>query len=216
MRIGKNGVVQAPQFNEGGTNYSIVGTPTISSDGILSGMAVNNNYLTANIDFTAMNTFRISCGFTANTTSTGRHKTVWHLWDGGAVNFFQFWLKNGSNTDYQLTYPSGAETDSTLDISSLATDTKHTVVFDYDGTTLRVYVDGTLKTSVAITKAYLQKEFFLTIGTCSRDNHAKYFAGTIDLRDYSIQVNGVTVFAPATDMCVISAYQTTSNTFYEV
>lgn len=215
-RVTKTATAVGNEFNEGNSNFTRVGNPVISDDSILSGMVVNNNYITKNINFTNMDTFEISCGFTANTTSTGRHKTVWHLWDGGTSNALQFWLNNGGDTTYQLIYPTSNTEVGSLTFNSIPTNTKHTATFNYNGTTISVYIDNVLKSSVSVNKIYLQKQYTLTIGTCSLDNHAKYFAGTIDLKDFSIKVNGNVIFTPATNKASISNYQITASEFIEI
>ena len=182
------------------SKFTASGTPTITDNGIISGFTNAGVRLEANIDFTNMNTFSIEGKFYHSGVSNGgRNQIIFALFDTTLnTNRLLLYNQSGGSANVLWNYPASDSTMAGIqDWFSYTRNAWQTFKFDYDGTNIKLYINGTLrKTSNNVDKTWLQRSFTLLIGNSNlSSNYNQNYTGEIDLKDFSISVNGIPIFS---------------------
>jgi hypothetical protein len=177
-------------------DYTVVGTPTITDDGIASGFLYSpETCLKSNIDFSNINSFVIE-GRYYNTTGSGLNQAVFELYDTiNNITKMRFGVQtNGTTSTFY--YPNSDTT--VINNQSFKTITLNTwndFKIVYDGTNVSIYINDmtTSVFSVAVTKSLFQHPMQLWIGLGSNQ---QAWNGSIDLNAFKIYVEGNLVYQP--------------------
>ena len=176
------------------SKFTVVGSPTITNDGIASGFGLYN-YLYSSVSLT--NQFELKGSFKTSPDDVNTGKGVFALTNNYnasptyylAFNVHQltggvalFGKNNG--TDYSIDY---------VTTVNYQDGQEHFYTVSYDGTTIKLVIDG----NTVINKTYdlsavISHIQYVTIGAI---HGARYFRGSIDLKQFSITVDGVPVFS---------------------
>ena len=181
-----------------GSKLTIVGSPTITENGIASGFSVYQDCLKTIIDFSSLDSFSISGAFYKdNTTGTGLHQTIFELCDRtNGRSRLALYNPSTSPNDLVLQYPTSATSEYTTSFITFALYQWHSFEIKYDSGILNLYIDGIKKTNdIAVDKSWLEYSFELWIGASHNVSpYSKGFLGAIDLKKFSIISKEKTIF----------------------
>ena len=183
--------------------FTVVGSPTITYDGVASGFsagsspAVNDLYLTGN-------SLKIKCCFTTKTIGTSQ--TIW------TTNRYTTFMI--SQTGYLIQALSSNRTSNNIrdnapitDLPKLEANTKYYAELLWDGTTYKLglstddinYQYATIAASTNMIGFGIDtsgKSLYFGRGSAGNTEiNANYFTGSIDLKQFSITVDGEKVFS---------------------
>ena len=193
-------------------DYTEVGTGlTITDKGIASGFTNTGARLEANIDFTNMNTFSIEGKFYHSGVSNGgRNQFIFALFDTTLnTNRLLLYNQSGGSANVLWNYPASDSTMAGIqDWFSYTRNAWQTFKFDYDGTNIKLYINGVLrKTSNNVDKTWLQSNYTLLIGNSNLSSvYNSNYTGQIDLNALKIYVNGDLIYQP----CLLIPYNESS------
>ena len=167
---------------------TVVGSPTITSDGVASGFGASNYIETIKPNFTNEKTFKVECIVTINKEITSSN----YVW---AIDNYSVYLAFGATTkkfDFNCggvvaTAPKVIETDKT-----------YKIVCEYNGAKNIIYVNEINDTNVYIGEKDNLNTFsypnILRIG--KNGLGSSFVVGSIDLTAFKIYVDGELVFQP--------------------
>lgn len=166
------------------SKFTVVGTPTITDDGIVSGFS-SSNYLAANLNFNGAFTF--TTAFKATTINSTIEIVRYNVYNrmtiasNGSVGI----VANGSLSD------TTEHAVALLDAGSVSTGISYLLQVKYNGsssyTTTLTNLDANTSITRTVTLAYTMPE--------ATYNIFRPIDGTIDLKQFSITVDGVPVFS---------------------
>ena len=174
------------------TKFTKVGSPTVTSDGIASGFSSSNYLMTSTIDFTKpweiISTFKID--------NASSEKMLWAIQGSGWFNYvyigqslstFIFTFKVSDNTEKNLRIEYAATINTLYKLSIGWTGTTYYAkLYDINGTLLQEKTVNSALT-LNVTSGYIQ------LGYGSSGGYS--LNGSIDLKQFSITVDGVPVFS---------------------
>ena len=167
------------------SKVSIVGSPTITANGIASGFS-NSNYLTMQQNLNGLSEFR----FVVNSTDiTTRIQPIIYYSDTNRIlitttGTIQIFANGGNNLVLLTNNP-------------LQVNTKYLIKLKYDGVQTYSIECTNLSSGTTITDVgTLANSFYDGNVTyfIGRDNSSRYISGSLDLKQFSIIVDGVEVF----------------------
>ena len=179
------------------SKFTKVGSPIVTSDGIASGFSSSNDLLTT-YTFNPSGTWEIKGTFTTPITAPSVDATILAVSDAtyrtriilnAGMHFG--WKLSSNNTSYDINNQTGSQI--------LQVNTKYYFKWSFDGSQylLKVSTDGVnWQTSASATssdKIYTTSSSKLRLGK-SNDSY-EIFNGSIDLKQFSITVDGVEVFS---------------------
>ena len=172
--------------------FTVVGSPTITSDGIASGIS-SSNYLTAS-GLTLGNDFEINIKFTTSSTLNVR-QILYRASDSS----FKFLL--GINTSGNL-YLSGIIEKSLMNLSA---NTSYTIRLVVKNNNCYTYVNNTLVDTTSVSVNYNALNFTIGVGSSGGDP----FLGSIDLKEIVFQQSGIIILSGASvnGFCLESEWQ---------
>ena len=173
-------------------DYTVVGTPTISADGIASGFSTSSYIKTPTLNLDS-NNWVLECDFIV-TGSTETPIVVGS--DTGEVKLATAWI---SDTNIRLAMSSnGSSWDIANNLSipaNIPSNTKNSIKLLFNGTQYLLYVNGTLvKTIDSTSKIYTASTTVFTLGV--HRNKTSALEGSIDLNAFKIYVDGNLVYQP--------------------
>ena len=185
--------------------FTVVGSPTITDDGIASGFN-NNNYLKRVQTFDFNKPFIINAEFVTGEPDN----TEQCLFQFGDLNSFTFRIH--SDNRFILYYPKNTGPEFIFGSVALS-NTKYFLEIEYDLTKLTAKLGlskDNMQTFAEITNAdfSLTQSYRFLVGITLSLN--RYWNGSIDLKNFSITVDGVEVFSgsnPANYFTTESAWQ---------
>ena len=172
--------------------FTVVGSPTITSDGIASGIS-SSNYLTAS-GLTLGNDFEINIKFTTSSTLNVR-QILYRASDSS----FKFLL--GINTSGNL-YLSGIIEKSLMNLSA---NTSYTIRLVVKNNNCYTYINNTLVDTTSVSVNYNALNFTIGVGSSAGDP----FLGSIDLKEIVFLQSGITILngASVNGFCLESEWQ---------
>lgn len=176
------------------TNYTVVGSPTIDQNYVASGFSTSNYLTIGSYAFNTANEWEIKCKVTPTTTSGtqfifGTLKNNNTIVVGIASSKFQWWLSSSTGS-WNIASDNGT-------YAVTANTTYYLKAAYSNGTyTLSVSTDGTNWTdSSTITSASkITGGNTLYVGTAWENSSSEVYKGAIDLKDFSISLDGVEVW----------------------
>lgn len=177
------------------SKITIVGTPTITDDGVASGFS-SSNYLIAPVEINLLNYFTAECSFTYKTKD---HESM--IWCYN-LNCYLSISKSG----FSLKYPTGASSESVTStfLSIPLTDvgiSEGDIVYSkvtLSPNKISLTINSVVKElDVNINWGYLQKYTSangIKLGNANAYQEKYYFTGSIDLKQFSITVDGKEVY----------------------
>jgi len=172
--------------------FTIVGTPTITDDGIASGFS-DSNYLIHNLDFSSATTWEVEIQFKSPNSLTGTHRVIDRV--SGADNLIIVAQINNT-CGVSLNVNSAAIfylNDNTFNISA---NTNYIVKIGYDGTSyyakFNTGADDTVISTVTSASKWSAAQAHY-IGRGSNSGFA--FNSSIDLKQFSVLIDEVPVFS---------------------
>lgn len=179
-------------------NYEVVGTPTITADGIASGFT-NDDYLTKSITLDSAKTFDIHFKFrTPETVTIGQI-----IGNSGSPYPVINYRLNAAKTimcEFSMTSSTRHYTNSTFTVTE---NTDYFAKISYDKTNVKFYISLdnenwiTLATLSNITDFTGENTFIEGIGRgIGSTTYANPFTGSIDLNAFKIYVDGNLVYQP--------------------
>lgn len=178
-------------------DYTVVGTPTISADGVASGFDTNVVIKSSTFNITSGQTFSFKGNFNPVNYS-GSFGTVFTLYDTvNSVDKIQFGLDTNINK-LMFRYPASATTASAAvnSLGNIAYNQNHYYEIKYDGTKLYLYVDDTSIYNVDIPTAYWASTYRIELGNDSNRGLAQPLNGSIDLNLVETIINGDLKYQP--------------------
>lgn len=175
------------------SKFTVVGTPNITKDGIASGFSGSNYLYKGGLTLSNNQTFCIKDKFNP-TDSQISFGTIIALIDTvNNVDKIQFGLDTNANK-LICRFPTSATTASSAvtNLGNITYNQDSDFEIKYDGTTLYFYVDGVLIYNVAVPNDYMASTYRVELGNNSL--RSQYLLGSIDLKYFSITVDGVEVF----------------------
>ena len=171
-------------------NYTVVGTPTITSDGIASGFSASN-YLSETLDFSNASTWEIQIPFTTGSDITTKQRFFDRY--GAAQNLIIAIVQN-SQCSVSLEIANGTSIFSaSTDKFGITANTDYVLIIGYNGTSyyLKYKVDGVVTTVKTVTSSV--KWSSSQIHFLGSNASAEYFRGSIDLKYFLIVIDGIPV-----------------------
>lgn len=170
-------------------NYTVVGTPTISADGVASGFS-DSNYITTGLTTRTTNNCEIQISF--KTGSTNNTTQILCAAANGSTfqtyvntsGYINVWLGTGSAWSYQIN-----------SIFGVSANTEYLLEIKISSTDVKCYVNGELKNTTAISSYTFDIAYINTIGTRTYLSNSE-FLGSIDLNAFKIYVDGNLVYQP--------------------
>ena len=177
------------------SKITIVGTPTITDDGVASGFS-SSNYLIAPVEINLLNYFTAECSFTYKTKD--QESMIWCY----NLNCYLSISKSG----FSLKYPTGTSSESATStfLSIPLTDvgiSEGDIVYSkvtLSPNKISLTINSVVKELDAnINWGYLQKYTSangIKLGNANAYQEKYYFTGSIDLKQFSITVDGKEVY----------------------
>ena len=181
------------------SKFTVVGSPTITDDGVASGFSASNHLLIPQLIPTPTNSLKITLKCNIGQVV----KTV--------RNFIGGWYYNDDNTLRFYTNSSGkfyiSNNRTETEITSLTNNTTYNFVFELTTTHLKVSVDGVTVFNQDVTISFSALPLTNFYLGRMRNIYSWYLeGGSIDLKQFSIIVDGVEVFSGnRTELDVIKA-----------
>lgn len=172
-------------------NYTVVGSPTITSDGVASGFSSSNRLTISNIP--AFNKpFKVEFKIKTGDLSSGQST----FYSNGGTYYNAISAYGGTNPKLQVSLRLSDNSTPTFSaISGLQGNTDYTGFFEWTGAEYRLHVDGlndtVLQSSLALSTA---DNTTVKLG-CLYTNELP-FNGSIDLNAFKIYVDGDLVYQP--------------------
>ena len=177
------------------SKFTVVGSPTITDDGVASGFS-NSNYLIAPVKSNLLNSFSAEGSYTYKTKD--QESIIWCY----NLNCYLSINKSG----FFLKYPTGTSSESStssfltiplIDVGISESDVVHSKV-TLSPDKISLTINNIVKElDVNINWGYLQKitsTSGIRLGNANAYQEKYYFAGSIDLKAFSITVDGKEVF----------------------
>ena len=175
-------------------DYTVVGTPTISADGIASGFS-SSNYLTKAISIPISSHIEIVSKIDEITSSSAPNRALYSLVSGSTTLFELRFTATGLS--FMVI---GADTATTRKIFANEISTKKYIKTDYYNGTLNIYTGDTLNSLTAISQNPIIGIYDLAIDKVNIGvtyaNTLPFTDGSIDLNAFKIYVNGDLVYQP--------------------
>ena len=193
--------------------FEVVGSPTITDDGVASGFS-NSDYLINNLPALGSRPFKIITKVNTGNAGTYRYICKLGTTDYRSVflisneNQLVFWtvVNDGNNTDITPQYHNiPANTD--LFVKVEWDGNYYWVSISYDGET---WLDSTKRASTYPLVTYNQSGIYIGHNGAKEGS---YDSGSIDLKQFSITVDGVKVFSGAKSKVKLSTEQYTDYDF---
>ena len=181
-------------------NYTVVGSPTITSDGIASGFSTSD-YLTHTLNLTGATSLKIEFNnIYCPNQATSRHKSFFELQPSSNSSYFGLRLYKNSLLNGVLggIYPSsdGSATSINLD-PGFGTTENFSGYVEIKNNKLSFVVNNTNCGNYTLTSeqlAYIFTNVTLSIGATTHSGSGQILnSGSIDLKQFSITVDGVPV-----------------------
>ena len=174
------------------SKFTVVGSPNITSDGIASGFS-SSDYLTKTIDYTSASTWELRIPFKTGADVTNAQRPIDNNAFGATSIFIQI---SGGKAQLGLSINSTPILTTANGVFDVVPNTNYLVKIGYDG---RSYywkynagesdIEGNVVPSDILLGTSLTHRF-----GCSFEGTSQVFTGSIDLRQFSITVDGVEVF----------------------
>ena len=180
------------------SKFTVVGNPVISKDGIASGFS-GSNYLTVPFDITKSFELKYRFKHTSSAnqnTATFLSLSVWQNAIISTPSIHSLWLTT-TNPNFTYTYAEYG-----CNIQGVEADTWHNGYLKWDGETYTFGVEG--KTPQTISSIYPPKiniNKLLYLG-----GYRRLTEGELDLKDFSITVDGTEVFNGLKDLTQYDTY----------
>lgn len=178
------------------SKFTVVGNPTITDDGVVSGFS-QSNYLIAPVKLNLLNSFSAEGSYTYKTKDQESMIWCYNLNCYLSINKSGFFLKyptgtsSESSTSSYLTIP-------LIDVGISESDVVHSKV-TLSPDKISLTINNIVKElDVNINWGYLQKVAStsgIRLGNANAYQEKYYFAGSIDLKQFSITVDGKEVFS---------------------
>ena len=177
---------------EGNGNYTVVGSPTISSDFVASGFSAQSYLQLPNISFNGKN-FEVVCGLTTAATTYSTTETLYYIRTSGGLLRLFFAASDNKLSLTSLGSGSLPSFFTTFSTGTLATNTKYLTKVGIEGTQIYISTstDGINWTTVtqSISSNPLTTIDTFRIGVFRLDTVQSPFTdGSIDLNQFSITV----------------------------
>lgn len=184
------------------SKFTIVGSPTIT-DGVVSGFS-DLNYIRIPIpDLSTANTWEIDGKFKLSALNTSNGSYVFSSSSGNSVllvgisssNHLTINLGNSAGSGWQTSEQATAST------QTLSTNTDYYYKFIFTGTAYQLFISTDNDTFIkycefiSSTKIGYNSNWNFTLGNSRNPNASSALKGTIDLKQFSITVNGQEVFS---------------------
>lgn len=171
-------------------NYTVSGTPTITTDGVASNFRATDNYVYSPVSISTPNSFEIN--FNIKTGSTVADNGILYISESGGLRLV---CDCGGSGKMLIRYWNGASTAYVASDFIPATNTEYSISLKYSNNTLGLYVDNTL---IASTSSYVATALSrINIGMASIGSGVvTYFGGSIDLNTFKMYVDGKLVYQP--------------------
>ena len=175
-------------------DYTVVGTPTITSDGIASGLSFSDYFYLPN-NVTLGNNFKLYLPFTA--PSTIAETQIYRMQAGAS---FRFLMNIGSGTNVYFNFADDASVNTgnlnILPINTIVAGDDYIAVIELkNGTLTYGYIHNGAYTQSGTTTTTLNFTSAITFFTIGRGGSAGY-SGSIDLNSFKIYVDGDLVYQP--------------------
>lgn len=170
--------------------FTIEGTPTITKDGIASGFSESNSisiYKTFSSTDNCIAIFKFKINYKVASTS---QPLMWFYAPGSSVRNMYLSI-NGDKGITTALYDLGYISTSKIFTTEKEYDIKYETDF---ATYFKVYVDNTQIINQTISISETKNIARINLGNTSGDANIFYFAGSIDLKQFSITVDGKEVF----------------------
>jgi len=180
-------------------NYTVTGTPTISSEGIASGFSASNYITIPNLDLTNAQSFKLAGKFNSDTSVNPSYAgRIFNFYNQSPeINALDIRFNANSNTTLKLHYATDSSSGSTNSSDITVTNNEwHDYTIEHTGTRLIFSVDNVAVVDVASQISYFQRIFRVAIGNGYPISSNNFFAGSIDLKEFKIYVNNNLVYQP--------------------
>lgn len=173
------------------SKFTITGSPTITDEGIASGFS-NDNYILTNT-INGQSNYSIICKFNTGTRTQYSSLFSTNYTHGLIIDCSTSTNKLGFNIGNGTNWVSGDKTG----ITTISDNTDYTMKFEHRATGYYLYLlinnNWSLESYYETTTVFLNNNFGFKLGAFSNNNNA--FTGSIDLKQFSITVDGVEVFS---------------------
>lgn len=178
-------------------SYEVVGSPTISVDGVASGFSGSNYIKTLNQTINTYSTFKI-CGkfHTPVSDLTTYNPLIYYSTTNGSTIFIR--IQDNNNKIYIAFGNDGynIEQGSTSIDPALSLNTNYYYEFLYDGTSYKFNISTDGINFTTIYSKVSNEKIIIPIIILGRMNNSRYFEGSIDLNSFKIYVDGNLVYQP--------------------
>ena len=183
-------------------NYTVVGTPTISADGIASGFSTSNYLYKSNAITVGTNSSFVFRG-TFKPTALGNADTLFEINDlhsGNDSNNNKLIIRTNSAGKINGFYSGENVTNTTIDTNLyLSVNTNNDISINTNDGVHYIFTVNGVSQSVTFNDAFYASQYTVTIGRrrLSYDaTTATAFQGSIDLNSFKIYVDGDLVYQP--------------------
>lgn len=185
-------------------DYTVVGTPTISADGIASGFSEDNNYVLKTLNLSNASSLRIEfANIYCPRQTTERHKAFFEIQPGSNSSYFglRFFRNFAINGGLGAVYPTSSGGATVVDLSpSLNTAENFSGYIEIKNNILSFVINDTACGSYELTTeqlAYIFTNVNLSIGATTHSGSGQYLAdGSIDLNAFKIYIDGNLLYQP--------------------
>ena len=171
------------------SKFTVVGSPTITDDGIASGFSSSNRLTISNIP-TFDKPFKVS--FKVKTGDLSSRQSSFYSNGGDYYNALSVY--GGTNTLLVTTLRVSDNTMYNLSVAGLSSYTSYTGFFSWSGTEYRLHLDGGFTDAVYQSSLALSTASSTTVKLGCLYTNEVPFTGSIDLSQFSITVDGKEVF----------------------
>ena len=178
-------------------DYTVVGTPTISDDGIASGFS-SSNYLTKLLSTTATTSYREEIVFT-----TSSDVTTYQVIKGLTDDYTGLRVKLRDNSSIEIDFANNSSTswnvwNATSLLSPVSANTTYKIILSWNGTkyTTEIYSNNVLLNSLEKNSSNPPSMGTFVIGNSAQWTYNRPFLGSIDLNSFKIYVDDNLVYQP--------------------
>lgn len=184
------------------SKFTVVGSPNITADGIVSGFTPQGSRLEVyNLDFSNMETFSFEIDLYSSVSYTGLDQQIYSFRtsdDAAKITINCPSNSIGARPAIKIYYPNSASTTTSSAWYYFEKNTSYKLKCIYDGTQLKFYLNNNYLSGATflVDKTWLQDITQLRIGNSGNDssNYNLYWTGKFNLKEISLITNGVPVF----------------------
>ena len=193
--------------------FEVVGSPTITEDGVASGFSTSSYLKTLQPYIGSNSKFSIKCDFTTASTIMDNYSLFgvdnssgWYNYIYARQGFIKFIVQLSDDTSYddlQINYTFTTKTNYSIEISWDGTAYKLVLYREKEKVSESSYISSLPLKNISTAKLF--------VGRSQYGNY--YFNGSIDLKKFSITVDGVKVFSGAKSKVKLSTEEYTDYDF---